>query len=121
MRANAVWKRTLAEYEAPPIDDCKDEELREVDRAEEASFPDLKACHPGVRLGWIARPIMSAVTWNEVAVRLADRRRAPHGECVALHALVAAPKFELIPPEPVICRDGQFSYGIESTLSSPSS
>src|SRR6188472_1249124 len=27
-RANAIWKRTLAEYEPPPIDDAVDEELR---------------------------------------------------------------------------------------------
>ena len=39
-RANAIWKRTLAEYEPPPIDESKDEELRDwVDRTK-ASFPD---------------------------------------------------------------------------------
>jgi trimethylamine--corrinoid protein Co-methyltransferase len=39
-RANALWKRMLAEYEPPPIDEAKDEELREwIDRAR-ASFPD---------------------------------------------------------------------------------
>jgi len=40
MRANAVWKRTLAEYEAPPIDEAKDEELREWIERKKASFPD---------------------------------------------------------------------------------
>jgi trimethylamine--corrinoid protein Co-methyltransferase len=39
-RANALWKRTLAEYEAPPIDDAVDEELREWIDRRKASFPD---------------------------------------------------------------------------------
>jgi trimethylamine--corrinoid protein Co-methyltransferase len=39
-RANAIWKRTLAEYEAPPIDDAVDEELREWIERRKASFPD---------------------------------------------------------------------------------
>src|SRR6476660_7329900 len=39
-RANAMWKRTLAEYEAPPIDDAIDEELREWIERRKASFPD---------------------------------------------------------------------------------
>ena len=39
-RANAIWKRTLAEYEAPPIDDAVDEELREWIDRKKASFPD---------------------------------------------------------------------------------
>jgi len=39
-RANAVWKRTLAEYEAPPLDDAVDEELREWIERQKASFPD---------------------------------------------------------------------------------
>jgi trimethylamine---corrinoid protein Co-methyltransferase len=39
-RANAMWKRTLAEYEAPPIDDAVDEELREWIERRKASFPD---------------------------------------------------------------------------------
>ena len=42
MRANAIWKQTLAEYEAPPIDEAKDEELREMDRAEEGALPRLE-------------------------------------------------------------------------------
>jgi trimethylamine--corrinoid protein Co-methyltransferase len=43
MRANALWKKMLAEYEEPPIDEAKDEELREwVDR-KKASFPDSNA------------------------------------------------------------------------------
>src|SRR5215831_2755638 len=29
MRANAIWKRMLTEYEEPPVDEAKDEELRE--------------------------------------------------------------------------------------------
>ena len=40
MRANAIWKKTLAEYEAPPIDDAVDEELREWIEGRKASFPD---------------------------------------------------------------------------------
>ncbi len=39
-RANAIWKKTLAEYEAPPIDDAVDEELREWIERKKASFPD---------------------------------------------------------------------------------
>jgi trimethylamine---corrinoid protein Co-methyltransferase len=39
-RANAIWKRTLAEYEPPPIDDAVDEELREWIERRKASFPD---------------------------------------------------------------------------------
>ena len=39
-RANAIWKRTLAEYEPPPIDDAVDEELREWIERKKASFPD---------------------------------------------------------------------------------
>jgi trimethylamine--corrinoid protein Co-methyltransferase len=39
-RASSIWKRTLAEYEAPPIDDAVDEELREWIDRRKASFPD---------------------------------------------------------------------------------
>jgi len=39
-RANAIWKRTLAEYEAPPIDDAVDAELTEWIARKKASFPD---------------------------------------------------------------------------------
>jgi trimethylamine---corrinoid protein Co-methyltransferase len=39
-RANAVWKRMLASYEAPPIDEARDQELREWIDAKKASFPD---------------------------------------------------------------------------------
>jgi trimethylamine--corrinoid protein Co-methyltransferase len=39
-RANALWKRTLVEYEAPPIDDAVDQELREWVERRKASFPD---------------------------------------------------------------------------------
>ena len=39
-RANALWKKTLAEYEGPPIDEAVDEELREWIEREKASFPD---------------------------------------------------------------------------------
>ena len=43
MRANAIWKRMLTEYEEPAIDEAKDEELREwIDRKKE-SFPDSNA------------------------------------------------------------------------------
>jgi trimethylamine--corrinoid protein Co-methyltransferase len=40
MRANAVWKRMLAEYEAPSIDEAVDQELREWIEQRKASFPD---------------------------------------------------------------------------------
>jgi hypothetical protein len=40
MRANAIVKRVLAEYEPPPIDEAKDEELREWIDRKKASFPD---------------------------------------------------------------------------------
>jgi trimethylamine--corrinoid protein Co-methyltransferase len=39
-RANAVWKKTLAEYEPPPIDEAVDEELRDWIERKKASFPD---------------------------------------------------------------------------------
>ena len=39
-RANAIWKRMLAEYEAPPIDDGIDEALLEYIVQRKASFPD---------------------------------------------------------------------------------
>ncbi len=39
-RANAVWKRMLAEYEAPAIDDAVDAELCEWIERKKASFPD---------------------------------------------------------------------------------
>ena len=43
VRANATWKKMLAEYEAPPIDDAVDEELREWIERKKASFPDSNA------------------------------------------------------------------------------
>ncbi len=39
-RANAAWKRALAEYEPPPIDEAVDLELREWIDRRKASFPD---------------------------------------------------------------------------------
>ncbi len=39
-RTNAIWKRTLAEYEPPPIDDAVDAELREWIERKKTSFPD---------------------------------------------------------------------------------
>jgi trimethylamine---corrinoid protein Co-methyltransferase len=39
-RANAIWKKMLADYEAPPIDEAVDEELRSWIDAKKASFPD---------------------------------------------------------------------------------
>jgi trimethylamine--corrinoid protein Co-methyltransferase len=39
-RANRIWKRMLAEYEAPPIDPGIDEALREYITRRKASFPD---------------------------------------------------------------------------------
>ena len=39
-RANALWKRMLAEYEPPPIDEAVDEELREWIERRKLSFPD---------------------------------------------------------------------------------
>jgi trimethylamine--corrinoid protein Co-methyltransferase len=43
MRANALWKKMLAEYEEPPLDEAKDEELREWIDRKKASFPDSNA------------------------------------------------------------------------------
>jgi trimethylamine--corrinoid protein Co-methyltransferase len=40
MRANRIWKRRLAEYEAPPLDDATDEALLEFIVKRKASFPD---------------------------------------------------------------------------------
>jgi trimethylamine--corrinoid protein Co-methyltransferase len=39
-RANAIWKRTLAEYALPAMDDAVDEELTEWIDRRKASFPD---------------------------------------------------------------------------------
>ena len=39
-RANGIWKKMLAEYEPPPIDEAVDEELREWIERQKASFPD---------------------------------------------------------------------------------
>jgi trimethylamine--corrinoid protein Co-methyltransferase len=39
-RANAAWKKMLAEYEAPPIDEAVVAELREWVERKKASFPD---------------------------------------------------------------------------------
>jgi trimethylamine--corrinoid protein Co-methyltransferase len=39
-RANAIWKRMLAEYEAPPIDQAIDERLLEFMIRRKASMPD---------------------------------------------------------------------------------
>jgi trimethylamine--corrinoid protein Co-methyltransferase len=39
-RANAIWKRTLAEYEPPPIDDSVDEELRAFVTRRKDEMPD---------------------------------------------------------------------------------
>jgi trimethylamine--corrinoid protein Co-methyltransferase len=39
-RANAIWKRMLAEYEAPPIDPAIDEALLDFIARRKASFPD---------------------------------------------------------------------------------
>jgi trimethylamine--corrinoid protein Co-methyltransferase len=39
-RANAIWKRMLREYEAPPIDDATDEALLEFIVKRKASMPD---------------------------------------------------------------------------------
>jgi trimethylamine--corrinoid protein Co-methyltransferase len=40
IRANAIWKSMLAEYEAPPIDPGVDEALLEYIAKRKASFPD---------------------------------------------------------------------------------
>ena len=40
MRANAIWKKTLSEYEAPQIDEAVDAELRDWIERQKASFPD---------------------------------------------------------------------------------
>jgi trimethylamine--corrinoid protein Co-methyltransferase len=39
-RANGIWKRMLAEYEPPPMDEAIDLELREWIERRKASFPD---------------------------------------------------------------------------------
>lgn len=40
IRANRKWKRILADYQAPPLDPAKDEELRAVIDAKKAAVPD---------------------------------------------------------------------------------
>ena len=39
-RANAIWKRRLAEYEPPPIDDAIDAELLDYLARRKAELPD---------------------------------------------------------------------------------
>jgi trimethylamine--corrinoid protein Co-methyltransferase len=39
-RANALWKTMLAKYEAPPLDQAKDEAIREFIDRRKASMPD---------------------------------------------------------------------------------
>ena len=39
-RANAIWKRQLAEYEPPPLDAAIDEELRHYVERRKAEMPD---------------------------------------------------------------------------------
>jgi trimethylamine--corrinoid protein Co-methyltransferase len=39
-RANAIWKRMLAEYEAPPLDEGIDEALKDFIARRKASMPD---------------------------------------------------------------------------------
>jgi len=39
-RANAIWKKMLAEYEAPAIDPSVDEALRDFIEKKKASMPD---------------------------------------------------------------------------------
>jgi trimethylamine--corrinoid protein Co-methyltransferase len=39
-RANAIWKKTLADYEAPAIDDAVDAELREFIARRKSEMPD---------------------------------------------------------------------------------
>jgi trimethylamine---corrinoid protein Co-methyltransferase len=39
-RANSIWKKTLAEYEAPPIDPAIDEALREFVARRKSEMPD---------------------------------------------------------------------------------
>ena len=39
-RANRIWKEQLASYEAPPIDDAVDEELREFTARRAAEIPE---------------------------------------------------------------------------------
>jgi trimethylamine--corrinoid protein Co-methyltransferase len=39
-RANVIWKRMLAEYEAPPLDQATDEALLEFMIRRKASMPD---------------------------------------------------------------------------------
>ena len=49
-RANEAWKRTLAEYEAPPIDDAVDEELREWIERGRRRRSRTRTCDGGRRL-----------------------------------------------------------------------
>ena len=41
-RANAMWKKQLAAYEAPPLDPAVDEALQDYINRRKASFPDSK-------------------------------------------------------------------------------
>jgi trimethylamine--corrinoid protein Co-methyltransferase len=39
-RANAAWKKTLAEFEAPPLDPAIDEALRDYIARKKVQMPD---------------------------------------------------------------------------------
>ena len=55
VRANATWKKMLADYEAPPIDDAVDAELHRVHRAQEGLVPGLERVMAAARHdGWRA-------------------------------------------------------------------
>ena len=78
-RANKIWKRMLAEYEAPPIDPGIDEALLEFIAQRKASMPGLR------RL----RPRCSSASAAGAA------RRRPAGR--PSRAVLADPTFELVP------------------------
>ena len=40
VRANEKWKTMLADYEPPPLDEARDEELRDYVASRKAAFPD---------------------------------------------------------------------------------
>ena len=75
-RANAIWKRMLDEYEAPPIDPGIDEALREFIAKRKASMPDSRG--------------LGAVLFRRRQTLAPPAREA-------LTRILAAPTFELVP------------------------
>ena len=59
-RANASWKKQLAEYEAPAMDVATDEAILDYVNRRKASFPDSTSSPDHPRGGWVLSTARSA-------------------------------------------------------------